>query len=1014
MNIAHWAAAHRRSILFLVVILALAGVAAGLKLPVALFPHIDFPRVVVSLEAGDRPADQMIIAVTRPVEQAVRSVPGVASLRSTTSRGSAEVSINFQWGEDMIAAMLQVGSAINQVLPTLPAGTSFSVRRMDPTVFPVVAYSLTSDLKTLVELRDIGQYQLIPLLSSIDGVASVRVMGGKQAEYRVEIDPDKMGAYGLSFSDVAGSISASNVLQAIGRLEDHYKLYLMLSDTRIHSLDTIENTVLRSGADGLVRLEDIARIYPTTAPQWRRVTADGHDAVLIQVYQQPGGNTVKIVHDIQQRLKNFENKLPASVAIANWYDQSQLITESAKSVRDAIAIGIVLAAFVLLIFLRSLKITLIAVLIVPAVLATTVLLLNVLNMSFNIMTLGGMAAAVGLIVDDAIVMIEHIIRRLREKKQDIALTVRQAAIEFTPPLMGSSAATIIIFAPLAFLSGVTGAFFKALSLTMASSLFISFLLAWLAVPLLAEHLLHQKDAEKEDNGPVFSRLQQGYKNFMYRLMPRPWLVFVGIVPVILIGLFAFKQVGSGFMPHMDEGGFILDYRSSPGTSLIETDRLLRQVETILRANPAVETYSRRTGAQLGGSLTEANEGDFFVRLKPFPRPAIDTVIDQVRTEIEARVPGLEVEMALLMEDLIGDLTAVPQPIQIKLYDDNLDELLATAPHVADAIGKITGVVDVKDGVVLAGDAINIIVDRDKAALEGIDPDLVTQQLNAWFNGLVTTQVQENIKLVGVRLWVPPSARDKTSAINKIWLRATDGHRFPLKRIAHITTELGQPQISRDNLKRMVAVTGRISGRDLGSTIRDIKQALAKPGLLPATMYYELGGLYKQQQIAFRGLIAVFIAALALIFVLLLFMYEEFAAALAIMASPLLAMSAVFTGLWITGIELNITAMMGMTMILGIVTEVSIFYFSEYHELLKSGVTQSEALIHAGFNRMRPIAMTTLAAILALMPLALALGQGSAMQQPLAIAIISGLLVQIPLVIIVMPVLYKLLLRTKHH
>ncbi len=629
------------------------------------------------------------------------------------------------------------------------------------------------------------------------------------------------------------------------------------------------------------------------------------------------------------------------------------------------------------------------------------------------MTLGGMAAAVGLIVDDAIVMIEHIIRRLREKKQDIALTVRQAAIEFTPPLMGSSAATIIIFAPLAFLSGVTGAFFKALSLTMASSLFISFLLAWLAVPLLAEHLLHQKDAEKEDNGPVFSRLQHGYKNLMRHLMPKPWLVFLGIVPVILIGLFAFKQVGSGFMPHMDEGGFILDYRSSPGTSLIETDRLLRQVETILRANPAVETYSRRTGAQLGGSLTEANEGDFFVRLKPFPRPAINIIIDQVRTEIEARVPGLEVEMALLMEDLIGDLTAVPQPIQIKLYDDNLDELLATAPHVADAIGKITGVVDVKDGVVLAGDAINIIVDRDKAALEGIDPNLITQQLNAWFNGLVTTQVQENIKLVGVRLWVPPSARDKTSAINKIWLRAADGHRFPLKRIAHITTELGQPQISRDNLKRMVAVTGRISGRDLGSTIRDIKQALAKPGLLPATMYYELGGLYKQQQIAFRGLIAVFIAALALIFVLLLFMYEEFAAALAIMVSPLLAMSAVFTGLWITGIELNITAMMGMTMILGIVTEVSIFYFSEYHELLKSGVIQSEALIQAGFNRMRPIAMTTLAAILALLPLALALGQGSAMQQPLAIAIISGLLVQIPLVIIVMPALYKLLLRTKH-
>lgn len=1012
MDVAHWAAVHRRSILFLVAILALGGIATGLKLPVALFPHVDFPRVVVSLEAGDQPADQMAIAVTRPVEQAVRSVPGVVSLRSTTSRGSAELSINFGWGGNMIAAMLQVESAVNQVLPSLPAGSRFSVRRMDPTVFPVAAYSLTSNSQSLVQLRDLASYQLVPLLSSVNGVAKVTVMGGQQAEYRVEIDPDKLGAYNLTFSDVAQALSASNVLQAVGRLEDHYKLYLLLSDTRIHSLETIESTVLRSGAGGLVRLNDIARIYPSTAPQWLRVTADGHNAVLVQIYQQPGSNTVKIVQDIKDRLQGYADKLPRDVQIANWYDQSQLITESARSVRDAIAIGIALAALVLFLFLRSLKITLVAILIVPSVLASTILLLNVLNMSFNIMTLGGMAAAVGLIVDDAIVMIEHIIRRLRERGQNVALTIREAAIEFTPPLMGSSAATIIIFAPLAFLSGVTGAFFKALSLTMASSLFISFLLAWLAVPLLAEHLLNKKDADKEDVGPFFKRLQQGYERLMQRLMKAPWRLFAGLVPLLLVGFFAYQQVGSGFMPKMDEGGFILDYRTPAGTSLTETDRLLRQVETILRADPAVETYSRRTGAQLGGSLTEANEGDFFIHLKPFPRPPIGKVMDEIRGKIESQVPGLEVEMALLMEDLIGDLTAVPQPIEIKLYGDNVEQLLATAPRVAAAIGKITGVVDVKDGIVMAGDAINIIVDRDKAALEGIDPDLVTQQLNAWFNGLVTTQVQETVKLVGVRLWVPPAARDKTNAIDKIWLRAPDGHHFPLKRIAHVSVVTGQPQISRDNLKPMIAVTGRISGRDLGSTIRDVKQAMSQPGLLSGNLYYELGGLYKQQQIAFRGLIAVFIAALALVFLLLLFLYEEFAAATAILVSPLLAMGAVFTGLWLTGIELNITAMMGMTMIVGIVTEVSIFYFSEYHYLLHKNMEKGNALIQAGSNRMRPIAMTTLAAILALLPLALALGQGSAMQQPLAVAIISGLLVQIPLVIIVMPLLYKYLARIK--
>jgi len=1012
MDIAHWAAAHRRSILFLVAILALGGIAAALQLPVALFPRVDFPRVVVSLEAGDQPADQMVIAVTRPVEQAVRSVPGVVSLRSTTSRGSAELSLNFGWGDDMVAAMLQVESAVNQVLAELPAGTRFTVRRMDPTVFPVAAYSLISDTRSLVELRDFATYQLVPLLSSINGVAGVTTLGGEEAEYRVEIDPDKLDAYGLTFSDIASALSATNVLQAIGRMEDHYKLYLMLSDTRIRSLKTIEESVLRSGTGGLVRLEDIARIYPATVPQWLRVTADGHAAVLVQIYQQPGGNTVQIVQGVKQRLEGFHDKLPPGVTISNWYDQSQLITESARSVRDAIAIGVGLAAVVLLIFLRSVKITLVAILIVPAVLASTLLLLDVLQMSFNIMTLGGMAAAVGLIVDDAIVMIEHIIRCLRKRGQTSALSIREAAIEFTPPLAGSSAATIVIFAPLAFLSGVTGAFFKALSLTMASSLFISFLLAWLAVPLLAEHLLGAGDAEREDIGPVFGRLLQAHRGLMQRLMQQPWWLLAGVGPLLVVGLIAYQQVGSGFMPHMDEGGFILDYRAPAGTSLAETDRLLRQVGDILQANPAVETYSRRTGAQLGGGLTEASEGDFFVRLKPLPRPPIDAVMDDVRGRIENEVPGLEVEMVLLMEDLIGDLTAVPQPIEIKLYGDRPEELLAVAPRVAGAIGGIDGVVDINNGVVLAGDAVNIVVDRDKAALEGIDPDLVTQQLVAWFAGLVTTQVQENIKLVGVRVWVPSAARDRINAIDRIWLRAADGHRIPLRRIASVSVETGQPQIKRDNLKRMVAVTGRISGRDLGSTIRDVRQALAEPGLLPADMYYELGGLYQEQQTAFRGLLAVFVAALALVFLLLLFLYEEFAAAVAIMTSPLLAMAAVFTGLWITGTELNITAVMGMTMIVGIVTEVSIFYFSEYHELLRGGHDRLTSLSQAGGNRLRPIVMTTLAAILALLPLALALGQGSAMQQPLAIAIISGLLVQVPLVVIVMPMSYRWLGRVE--
>jgi CzcA family heavy metal efflux pump len=1007
MTFAAWMQSHRRSILFLLAVLVLGGIVSSLKLPVSLFPNVDFPRIRVDLDSGDRPAERMAIEVTWPIEEAVRAVPGVVNVRSTTSRGSAEISINFQWGQNMVEAMLQVESAINEVMSSLPGGTTFTVRRMDPTVFPVLAYSLTSDTHSLVELRDIALYQLRPFLSTVKGVAKVDVLGGSQEEYRVTVDPAKLASYGLSLSDIAQALSASNVISAVGRLEDNYKLYLVMSDTRFKNLKEIDKTVLRSGKSGLVHLEDVAVVSLEKAPQWTRVTADGHDAVIFQIYQQLGGNTVEIARELKAKLAGFLTQLPAGVKIADWYDQSQLILSSAKSVRDAIIIGVILSALILLLFLRNLKITMIAIISVPGVLSATVLLLFVLHQSFNIMTLGGMAAAVGLIIDDTIVMLEQIIRRLRGSAGDHYRKVMHAASEFTKPLSGSSFCTIIIFAPLAFLSGVTGAFFKALSLTMASSLLISYFFAWLAVPLLADHLLSQKDADQKEGGFITEKVHNTYEGIMNRFLARPWLILLPIIPLVLLGWLSYSHLGSGFMPKMDEGGFIIDYRSAPGTSLSETDRLLRQVEDILKKTPEVETYSRRTGLQLGGGVTEANQGDFFVRLKPFPRRPIEAVMDDVRKQVERYVPGLQVEMAQLMEDLIGDLTAVPQPIEIKLYSDDGKLLGELGPRVADLISKIPGVVDVNDGIVFAGDALDIAVDRVKAALDGVDPESVSKMLGGMLSGLVTTQVEKGPKMVGVRVWVPKDIRATERDLEHLRLRAPDGHLLPLNRIATIKAITGQEQITRDDLKRMIAVTGRISGRDMGSVIRSVKAVLSRPGLIPNGVYYSLGGLYKQQQIAFAGLIAVFAGAVALVFLLLLFLYESFRVSAVIMLTTLLSLVAVFIGLWLTGTEMNISSMMGMTMIVGIATEVAIFYVSEYY-VLAGDFERREALKIAGKTRMRPIAMTILAAILALLPLALGIGQGAAMQQPLAVAIISGLIVQLPLVLIVMPVIFYVL------
>ena len=1004
MTIGSWIQAHRRSVLFLFLMLALAGVVAALKLPVSLFPTVDFPRAVVSIDVGDQPAEQMEMQVTRPVEDAVRRVPGVRTVRSTTSRGSAEISVNFDWGREMATSALQINAAIAQIQSQLPAGMQVTTRLMDPTVFPITAYSITSDSLTPIQLRDLAQYQLRPLLSSIDGVKYIQVQGGAVEEYRVTIDPKKLWALDLTLDDVARTLTNANVIAAVGKLEDHYKLFLAISDSRLKNLNQIRQLALKNQGNGVVRLGDIATVEQATAPEWTRVTADGKNAVLFSVYQQPGSNSVQIVSDIKKKLDAAHAQLPAGVTISNWYDQSQLVLQSASSVRDAVLIGIVLSALVLLFFLRNFKVTVIAIVVVPAVLSTTVVLLYVLGMSFNIMTLGGMAAAVGLIIDDAIVMIEHIMRRLQGGAGQMHERVLKAAAEFMRPLVGSSASTLIIFAPLAFLTGVTGAFFKALSLTMAAALLISFLITWLAVPLLADRFLTLQDAEEKPESKLLQALHRNYRSVMQRLLARPVLLLLGLVPMLLVGLFAFQQVGSGFMPSMDEGGFVLDYRSEPGTALSETDRLLRQVEAIIKATPDVETYSRRTGSGLGGGLSEANEGDFFIRLKGFPRRPVDEVMDDIRTKVEANVPGLKIEMAQLMEDLIGDLTAVPQPIEVKVFSDNPEQLSAVADKVAERIAKITGVVDVKNGINPAGDALEIHVDPTKAALEGMEVDAITKNIESILSGNVATQVVSGIKMVGVRVWVPKSLRTSDTDLANMMVRAPDGHLFPLKRVANITPVIGQPQIARENLKRMVAVTGRISGRDLGSVIDDVKQVMAQDKLLPAGVYYQLGGLYEQQQIAFKGLMAVFAAASALVFLLLLFMYESLRLAISILVTALLAVSTVFIGLWVTKTELNISAMMGMTMIIGMVTEVAIFYFSEQQELVEHD-DLANAIVNAGINRMRPITMTTTAAMLTLLPLALAIGQGSEMQQPLAIAIISGLIFQLPLVLLVMPVLF---------
>jgi multidrug efflux pump subunit AcrB len=1016
MNFVAWIEHHRRSLLFVAFALALAGIYAGGTLPVGLFPVVQFPRIRVEIDAGSMPARQMLVEVTEPLEEVARAVPGATGITSTTSRGVAQIFVEFPWGSDMQQALLGVDAAFAQKLPELPPSIHYLALRMSPNaIMPFVSYALISKKITAVELRRLAEYQIVPLLTGIPGVRRVGVLGGKTPEVQVAVSPPKLVAYGLTLADVTNAISATNTVKAVGRLEDNDLLYLTIGNNSFTSVASVAEVSVRNSAGAIVRLADIAKVTMGAVPQWLLVDDNSQPAVTFDVYQQDNADSLSLANAVERRLKAFMQSQPKSIHFYKWYDQTELVRSSISAVEEAIAIGLVFAAFVIFGALRSWRVALVALIVVPLSVLTTVLLLSLLGLTFNIMTLGGIAAAIGLLIDDVIVMIEHIARRAGVPGLTEARTaVLPAAREFFPPLLGSSLATIIIFLPLAFLSGVTGAFFRFLALTMASALIISWLLTAFTVPLLAREII-DFGKWQDPHHRRQSRLRRAHGGVLRLLFASPIVAAIAIIAMVGAGYVAYTRVGTGFLPHMDEGGFVLDYQTASGTSLAETNRELSQVEAILKANPYVYTYSRRTGAGLGGDLVESYQGDFFVRLVgPSRRPSIWTVMDDITNQITNEVPGISFDTHQLLDDMIGDMVGRRQPIVIALNARDPSVLPGVAEQVAQTIAKVPGIepASVNNGVVPAGDALQIHVDPAGAAMEGMTPAEIDSQIDHYLHGTVVTSYLGTVQEVGVRVWLdPPQERLYRSQLRDLLIRAANGHVFPLATVADIKFVPGQPEITRDNLAQVVAVTAQIGGgHDLGSTAAAIESALAKPGLLPPGVYYEIGGGYKQQQLAVRGMIKVFAAAALAEFVLLLFLYERFALPVIIIVSSVISTSAVFVGLWLTGVELNITAMMGMVMIVGIGTEMAVFLVSEYQALEKT-MPPRDAIYEAALNRLRPIAMSTLAMILALLPLGVAIsGSGDQMLQPLAIAIMAGVTVQLPLVLLAMPVAIRFTMR----
>jgi CzcA family heavy metal efflux pump len=1027
MRLARLVSNHSRAIVVIVALLCVAGLYAAWQLPISVFPQTDFPRIVIIVDNGEAPASQTLVSVTRPIEEAMNGIPGIARIKSKTARGSSEISLFFDWNVDIIQELQLVQARLSQLSATLPPTAEIrNVERLTFAVFPVVGYSLTSDKRDLAGLRDIANYIIRPQLTRLPGVAIVGVAGGKSREFHVTIDPERLAAHNVSADQVVEAIRASNIIVSPGLIEENHQLELALISGQAKKADELNGIVVATINNAPVTIADVATVGAGVEPEYTIVTADGHPAALVNINRQPDANTVAVVDEVKKTLAAVQLQIPKDVRVAAYYDQSLLVRESISSVRDSIIIGLLLSVGILYAFLRNWGTTLVAILVIPITILVTFLAMYIARLSFDLMTLGGVAAAIGLVIDDAIVVVENIYTHMARGQARVE-AVQTAVSEITVPIIGSTITPVVVFLPLTLLTGVTGVFFRSLALTMTVALLTSLVLALGFTPMLAERFVRAKTPhapdesdeselvadeheEQREHGRILGVIVRRYEWLLGHALDNRAIVLMVMAAVLLGSFLLYRSLGSEFLPEFDESAFVLDYVAPAGASLAETDRMLGHVEEMLMKTPEVESYSRRTGLELGLFVTEPNTGDFAVKLKPgHARPTSDVEAD-LREQIEESEPALEIEFVGILPDMIGDLTSSPEPIEIKLFSEDAGALETKADEVETDIAKISGVVDTFNGVVVSGPAITFNIDPQRASRLGVTAAEVANAATTAMSGDASSYILQQDRLIKVRVIYPADVRTSLEKVRGLQIRSTSGAMFRLDQVADVEYDKGQTEINRENLRQTIAVTGRLEGKDLGTAINDIKSVLAKDVKLPPGMTVEYGGLYQEQQSSFRELAIALILAVLLVFITLLIEFRSYAHPIAIVTGAVLALGGVLLALFITRKSLNVVSLMGMIMIVGIVGKNGILMLDAVEEHLAAGDTLREALLRSGRRRFRPVLMTSLAAMLGMLPLALAWGAGAELLQPLAIAVIGGLTMALLLSLVVTPTVYAMLRR----
>lgn len=990
-------------------ILIAGGLFSYSKLQTSLFPEITFPKIKIIADAGLQPVDRMMVTVTRPLENAIKQIPDLTTIRSTTSRGSCEISAFIDWNANVDLSQQRIEARISEIRNTLPPDVNITVEKMNPSILPVMGYSLESHELSPIELKQLAVYTIKPYLSQVAGVSEIRIIGGKSKEYWLKLNAQKMSTLSVTPDSINAALSQTNFIKSNGYLSDYRYLYLTVTDASVQSLDELDNVVVSNNGKRVVRLSDIADVQVNEAVEYIKVNANGKEGLLIAVVKQPNSNLVDVSTQMKDKIVELEKILPKDVTIKPYYIQADFVNTSVKSVTDSLWIGLALAIIVAVIFLRSFKASATILIIIPVTLGATLIVLYAIGYTLNIMTLGAIAAAIGLIIDDAIVVVEQIHRTHEESPEGEYKNIVQNAIHYLfPAMVGSSISTIVIFIPFMLMSGVAGAYFNVLTNTMIITLVCSFFVTWIGLPVV--YLLLSPKKKKELVVPKKAQQQEVKKQkWVSWFIRRPWLSFIFIAGLVLVIVLILPKLETGFLPQMDEGSIVLDYTSVPGTSLEETNKELQQVEKIITSTPEVSAYSRRTGTQMGFFITEPNDGDYLIQLKNNRKKNTEQVIEDIRARIESSQPELRIDFGQVIGDMLGDLMTSVQPIEIKIFGDDQQQLHELAKQVSNVVENTKGTADVFDGITIAGPSLSLHPDFTTISQFGITPANLQYQVQTSLEGNLVGNIFEKDRVYPVRLVYPGNRNMSVENLKKLQIFLPDGRLKPVSELATINLKGGDAQIQRENLQSMGVISARLENRDLGSTMKDIKATVSKNINLPKGYSIEYGGEYAQQQQSFSELLMILITSSILVFGVILFLFKDVKAAFAILIIAVLGIAGSYLALFITGTPLNVGSYTGLIMIVGIIGENSIFTFLQFKETLHDK-SVDESIVYAISTRLRPKLMTALGAIIALMPLALGIGAGAELHQPLAIAVIGGFLIALPLLLIVLPSMLRLLYK----